>query len=136
MVARFRPNARALWGRRFRVVFTSGVRTLAGRMSLNRHEQLLFDYLLKNPEEKRFWTDQVNALARAEPELHAAATRLEAGLWRHYEERCEVAPAFRELAQREGRRRTSLRNLAEHLFRLWGPPRQAGKNPDGQNLGA
>lgn len=92
-------------------------------MSLNRCEQLVSDYIEAHPEEKSFWMDKVRALARDEPDLHAVAARLADELWRYYEERATVAEPFRQLAQREGLRRTSMRNLAELWLRLWIAPR-------------
>lgn len=91
-------------------------------VSLNRSEQQLFDYVQKHPEELRFWVDKVRAIgASADP--HAAEVGLEAELWAYYKERSGVVPSFRAQAAHEGLTRVSLRNLAGHLLRLWGPPR-------------
>lgn len=95
-------------------------------MSLNRSEQMTFDYVQSQPEERRFWIDKVRAAgALADP--HAAAVRLEADLWEYYRERASVVPNFRAVAAREGMARVSMRNLAEHLLRLWGPVRAPRK---------
>jgi hypothetical protein len=91
-------------------------------MSLNRTEQLLFDYIQKNPDERQHWQEKVRTLAKIVPEERAAAT-LEGELWRYYEERSRVAAPFLEIARREGIRKISLRNLAEYLLRVWSPPR-------------
>jgi hypothetical protein len=91
-------------------------------MSLNRCEQRVFDYLQAHPEEKRFWQDKVRAAAARSGEPAQAATRLEIELWRYYEERSAVAAPFREAVRTEGLRRTSLRNLADLLLRLWCEP--------------
>jgi hypothetical protein len=90
-------------------------------MSLNRAEQMVFDYLGENPDEKRHWHDKVTRISADARDPHAAALELEGELWRYYEERSSVASPFREAVQREGLRRVSLRNLAELLLRLWAP---------------
>jgi len=102
-------------------------------MSLNRAEQMVFDYLQANPDEKRHWLEKVTGISKRARDPHVAAIELEDELWRYFEERSAVATPFREKAQREGLRRTSLRNLAEHLLRLWAPvkvkPRAEGEEP-------
>lgn len=102
-------------------------------MSLNRAEQMVFDYLQQKPDEKRHWQDKVTRISARARDPHGAAGELEGELWRYFEERSAVASPFRETAQREGLRRTSLRNLAEHLLRLWAPvkakPRAEGEEP-------
>jgi hypothetical protein len=55
-------------------------------MSLNRCEQRVFDYLQKHSEEGQFWQDKVRTISRAATDDHAAAAKLEAELWRYYEE--------------------------------------------------
>jgi hypothetical protein len=92
-------------------------------MSLNRTEQLLFDYIQNRPEERQHWKDNVRTLVKTVPDAHAAAVTLEGQLWRYYEERSGVAAPFLEIARREGIRRISLRNLAEYLLRMWSPVR-------------
>ena len=102
-------------------------------MSLNRAEQMVLDYLQKEPDERRHWQGKVEGVSARARDPHAAATELEGELWRYYEERSAVASPFREIAQREGLRRISLRNLAEYLLRLWAPvktkPRPEGEEP-------
>jgi hypothetical protein len=102
-------------------------------MSLNRAEQMTFDYLQLNPDENRHWLEKVKSISARARDPHAAALELEDELWRYYEERSAVASPFREVAQREGLRRTSLRNLAEYLLRVWAPvkvkPRAEGEEP-------
>ncbi len=100
-------------------------------VSLNRCEQMVFDYVQGHPEERHFWQDKVRALAAGAPDAHAAATGLEGELWSYLEERSRVAEPFRSAAARESLRRTSLRNLAEHLLRLWAPPRPKRPRPAG-----
>jgi len=93
------------------------------RMSLNRSEQVIFDYLQRHAEERHFWQQKVrNAVGKA-PDDHMAADQLQGELWRYFEERSAVAEPFREIVRREGLRRTSMRNLAEYLIRIWTPPR-------------
>ncbi len=92
-------------------------------MSLNRAEQMLFDYVSRHAEEKRHWHEKVRWVASRWTDSHGAAVALEGELWRYYEERSRIAEPFREVIQREGLRRISLRNLAEHLLRLWSPSR-------------
>ena len=97
-------------------------------MSLNRCEQRVFDYLQNHREEGQFWQGKVRGAAKAALDHHAAAARLDGELWRYYEERSAVAAPFREAARLEGLRRTSMKNLAELLLRLWVEP-QARKKP-------
>jgi hypothetical protein len=94
-----------------------------GAMSLNRSEQRVFDYVQSHAEERQYWFGKVQTIAAALVDPHAAANRLEGELWRYHQERSAVVPAFREVAQREGIQRTSMKNLAEHLLRLWVAPK-------------
>ena len=43
-------------------------------------------------------------------------------MWASFEERSQVVPVLRQWVQSEGRARTSMRNLAEYMIRLWVPP--------------
>ena len=97
-------------------------------MSLNRSEQMVFDYVQSHPEERHYWLVKVQKTAATTGDEHAAAVRLEQELWQYFEERSQVAEPFRSATRREGLRRTSMRNLAEHLLRLWVAPR-AKKRP-------
>ena len=108
-------------GRRFCSCFSVGGKQGRG-MSLNRCEQRVFDYLQGHREERQFWQDKVRAAAGALGD-HAAAVRLDGELWRYYLERSAVAPAFMEAARLEGLQRTSMKNLAELLLRLWTEPK-------------
>ncbi len=92
-------------------------------MSLNRSEQRIFDYLSTQPEERQFWVGKVQKIARDEIDDFAVARRLEPELWSYYVERSGMVPKLREAAAREGLQRTSMRNLAELLIRLWTTPR-------------
>ena len=96
-------------------------------MSLNRCEQRIFDYLQSHADERHFWIGKVQTVCRSLDE-HAAVARLDAELWRYYEERSAVAAPFKEAVRHEGLRRTSMKNLAELLVRLWTEPR-AKKKP-------
>jgi hypothetical protein len=97
-------------------------------MSLNRCEQRVFDYLQQHPEERQYWLGKVQSAAKNLEDQHVAAARLDGDLWRYYEERSAVAAPFKEAAQSEGLRRTSMRNLAELLLRLWTEPRPRKKS--------
>ena len=101
-------------------------------MSLNPAEQRIFDYLQARPDEGRFWREKVRAIAAAPDAVETMATRLERELWRYHVERSATASPFREAAQREGLARTSMRNLAELLLRLWTEPRPK-KRPGGDD---
>ncbi|HEY0945631.1 MAG TPA: hypothetical protein VGD81_10200 [Opitutaceae bacterium] len=96
-------------------------------MSLNRSEQMVYDYVQAHPEERHFWTEKVRRVAAQSPDDHAAATQLADQLWAYYEERAGVVSPFREVVKREGLRRMSMRNLAEYLLRLWTVPRPKKK---------
>jgi len=92
-------------------------------MSLNRCEQRIFEYLQSHREERHFWQEKVRTASRAAGDVHVAAARLEGELWRYYEERSAVATPFKEAVRVEGLRRTSMKNLAELMLRLWTEPR-------------
>lgn len=96
-------------------------------MSLNRSEQRIFDYWQSSPEERRFWEGKVRDAVKRASDDHGAVARLEPELWRYYEERSAVAAVFREAARHEGLQRTSMKNLAELLVRLWVEPRPKKK---------
>ncbi|MBE35607.1 MAG: hypothetical protein CMI16_08650 [Opitutaceae bacterium] len=96
-------------------------------MSLNRTEQMTFDYLEENHDEYRFWKEKVVSVAKAVNSDHEAARRLEEELWAYVVERSAVVNPFRDVAQSEGLPRTSMRNLAEYILRLWTVPRKKPK---------
>lgn len=96
-------------------------------MSLNRSEQRVYDYLQGHKEERQYWLNKVQSLCRREPDEHAAAAQLAGDLWRYYEERSSVAEPFKTAARLEGHQKTSMRNLAELLIRLWTEPRPKKK---------
>jgi hypothetical protein len=99
-------------------------------MSLNRSEQLTYDYLNANPDELRHWQDKVRSAARQGSDLHAAASALEHVLWSYYLERASVVEPFRSAVRQQGSARTSMKNLAELLLRLWAPPTSKLTPPD------
>lgn len=96
-------------------------------MSLNRFEQRTFDYLQSHPEERQHWQQKVQSVLKAAGDDHVAVVRLEPELWRYYVERSAVASPFKEAARHEGLQRTSMKNLAELLMRLWTDPRPKRK---------
>ena len=91
-------------------------------MSLNRCEQRVFDYLQSHPDERHYWQGKFQRLAKASGNERFAIEQVEADLWRYYVERSAVAPPFKDAVATEGLRRTSMRNLAELLVRLWVEP--------------
>jgi hypothetical protein len=92
-------------------------------MSLNASEQMIFDYVQRHPDERHYWVQKVQKTCAQALDDYAAARSLEPELWRYFEERSSVASPFKEAAARQGLRKTSMRNLAEHLVRLWTVPR-------------
>ena len=99
-------------------------------MSLNRCEQRVFDYLQRHPEERQFWQQKFHHVAKIAGDDHLAVARLEPELWRYYEERSGVVPSFKEAAKHDGLQRTSMKNLAELLVRLWIEPRPKKKTAE------
>jgi hypothetical protein len=92
-------------------------------MALNRYEQLIYDHIQSHPEELRHWENKVLVRARhGNPD----ATGLADELWEYMRERADHVPGWRAWAG--GIPRSSLRNLAEYLLRLWGPLPAAKRN--------
>lgn len=117
-----------MWGDVFAVVIVVRRHTLGG-VSLNRSEQQIFEYIETNRDERHFWEYKVRDFASKFADLSEAASVIEGELWRYYVERSSVVPALKRLAEREGLRRTSMRNLAEYMIRLWVAPRPK-RNPE------
>jgi hypothetical protein len=92
-------------------------------MSLNRCEQRVFDYWERHRDERHFWREKVRAAAKIARDHHEAAARLDGELWRYYVERSGVVPLFRDAVRHEGAQRTSMKNLAEFVLRLWVEPK-------------
>ncbi len=99
-------------------------------MSLNRCEQRVFDYLQSHAEERHFWQVKFQRMVKNTGDDHVAVAQLEPELWRYYEERSAVAASFKEAVRHEGLQRTSMKNLAELLVRLWVEPRPKKKPAD------
>jgi len=97
--------------------------THVARMSLNASEQMVFDYVQRHPDERHYWVQKVQNTCAQAIDHHEAARLLDADLWRYFEERSGVASPFKDLAARQGLRKTSMRNLAEYLVRLWVAPK-------------
>lgn len=95
-------------------------------VSLNRYEQAIFEYLQSHPEEGRHWENKV-ATRAARGELPASLLVEE--LWEYVRERSVHTQPFSDWAARGGVQRSSLRNLADYLLRLWGPVAVIRKSP-------
>jgi len=100
-------------------------------MSLNRFEQRVYDYLQSHPEERQHWQGKFQSTAKFFSNEHQVVERLEPELWRYYEERSAVVEPFKTAARFEGLRRTSMKNLAELLVRLWTEPKPKKKPSEG-----
>jgi hypothetical protein len=100
-----------------------------GFVSLNRSEQQLFEYIEANRDERQFWENKVRGLDAKSTDRAVLARLIESELWRYFLERSSVVPTFKEAAAREGLRRMSMLNLAEHLTRKWLPPRLVKRAP-------
>ena len=100
-------------------------------MSLNRSEQSLFDYINRHPEERQYIQEKVRAFSKASETAESAVGRIDSELWRYYEERSSVVPEFIEVARSYGLRRTSMKNLAEYLARIWTEPKPKKSPQDG-----
>lgn len=98
--------------------------THVGPVSLNRSEQMTFDYLERHLDERRFWMEKVQNRAKTSASDHDAAREIEVELWAYVVERSSVVSPFRDEAQREGLQRISMRNLADYMIRLWTVPRK------------
>jgi hypothetical protein len=94
-------------------------------MSLNRCEQTIFDYLKTHPHERQYLQDKVQMIVSRSAEIPNAVTRIDSELWRYYEERSSVVPAFNEALGPGNPRKTSMKNLAELFVRMWTEPKPA-----------
>jgi hypothetical protein len=94
-------------------------------MSLNRCEQTIFDYLKTHPHERQYLQDKVQTIVSRSTEIPSAVARIDSELWRYYEERSSVVPAFNEALGPGTPRKTSMKNLAELFVRMWTEPRPA-----------
>lgn len=101
------------------------------KMSLNRYEQIIFNYWQTEPDELQFWKTKVIAASAMVAAPGETARDLERELWDYFAERSQHVARFKELNM-GGIRRVSLLNLAEYVLRLWGPPpklRKPSSNP-------
>jgi hypothetical protein len=99
-------------------------------MSFNRSEQMIFDYVQSHADERQYWQDKVRSIARNTPSDHVASIELDVELWHYFAERSRVVNPFKATVQKEGLKRISMRNLAEHWLRIWAPLRPKKKSPD------
>jgi hypothetical protein len=104
-------------------------------MSLNRSEQLIYDYIQSSPDERHHWFAKVQAIAKESADTPSSVARIDSELWRYYLERSEVAPVFIAAARAFGTKRVSLKNLAEHLMRMWTEPKPKKPSPAGGPAG-
>ena len=98
-------------------------------MSLNRFEQLVFDYVKGHPDERQYWQDKVRRIVTQSESSAQAAARLDGEFWRYFEERSAVLPTFKTMMGSPAQRRVSMINLAELLIRLWAEPKAAKAKP-------
>jgi hypothetical protein len=103
-------------------------------VSLNRCEQTLYDYVRRHPDERQYWQDKVRNLFAESADTPTGVARIDSALWRYFEERSAVVPSFGGTEAMKGLKRTSMRNLAELLVRIWTEPRpvkapQPGSGP-------
>jgi hypothetical protein len=101
-------------------------------MSLNRCEQMFFDHLSRRAEERQYWQAKVHSHLGVAGLNHYSLTALERELWAEFVEKSRVVKEFGAWLESGGGQRTSMRNLAEHLARLWLPPvvrKPATQNP-------
>lgn len=93
-------------------------------MSLNRAEQMLFDYIQGHSEERHHWQMKVReaaALRRKDAPAHGTATHLEEELWQYCQERHAAGVVLDNRFSISEIQKISMRNLAEYLLRVWGP---------------
>ena len=103
-------------------------------MSLNRFEQLVFDYLRGHADERQYWQDKVRMIVTQSRSLHQAAAQLDGEFWRYFEERSGSVPTFKKMMGSPAPRRVSMTNLAELLIRLWTEPKPAQAKPPSADL--
>ena len=104
-------------------------------MSLNRVEQVFFDYLSQRAEERQYWQEKVRRLMAKDGVTHYSIMALERDLWGNFVERSQMVPALKDWVRHHGSAKTSMRNLAEYLVRLWVAPRPKPKGtPDVKTL--
>jgi hypothetical protein len=104
-------------------------------VSLNRYEQTLYDYVKSHPDERQYWQDKVRALLVESGDPSRGISRLDAELWRYFQERSAVSAAFGVAERGAPSGRISMKNLAELLVRLWTEPRTVKPAPPGADAG-
>jgi hypothetical protein len=100
-------------------------------MSLNRCEHTLYDYIKGHRDEGQYLQEKVHNLISTSADIPAAVARINLELWRYYQERAAVVPALAAAMGTGGLGRTSMKNLAELLVRLWVEPKPR-KPPAGE----
>ncbi len=121
-------------GEGFYVCFLVGPGQVAA-VSLNRSEHLLFAYALRHPDERHYLESKVQKIASHAADAASAVSALDGELWRYFDERSRVVPAFVEARRTYGPARVSMKNLAEHLIRLWTEPRPRSPAPPEEPAG-
>ena len=91
-------------------------------MSLNRYEQILYDYVTAHPDEHRYWRDRVLELDHRSGRRESIVLELNSELWGYFEERSRHLNAFNTAVDPHGGR-ISMLNLAEYLLATWPPPK-------------
>jgi len=102
-------------------------------MSLNRAEQILFDYMENHAEERHFWREKVLDVMEKNGNDFAVSATLAIELGLYCEERRHAGSVVTEVVTDKYVKHFSFRNLAEHLMRIWGPvrpPRQPDQSTD------
>ncbi|MFA5056851.1 MAG: hypothetical protein WC485_01945 [Opitutaceae bacterium] len=94
-------------------------------MSLNRAEQLLFDYIQSHTEERHFWQAKVRAASQQEANELITTSALAHELRFYYRERSQAAALPGEVSFHDDVKNVSFRNMAEHMLRIWGLIRTA-----------
>ncbi|HVZ65197.1 MAG TPA: hypothetical protein VG936_11545 [Lacunisphaera sp.] len=97
-------------------------------MSLNRIEQIVFDYWSTHPEERRHWQAKALEFSRRPSASGDVARDLERELKDYVAERSPHVPTLRAV-QPPGATPTRLLNLAEYILRLWGAPKPKKPEP-------
>lgn len=104
-------------------------------MSLNRCEQRLFDYLQRHQDERHHWQGKFQEIARRIGGESLVVDFVEPKLWEYYLERSAAVKSFRDAAAADGLARTSMKNLAELLLRLWVEARPRKKPTGAESAG-